>query len=56
MLAQARQRAALVASHQAGVADNVGSEDRRQLVLLTGQWNVPALLPWIVEGPRLLGN
>jgi len=37
MLAQARQRAALVASHQAGVADNVCCEDRRQIALLTGQ-------------------
>jgi class 3 adenylate cyclase len=36
MLAQARQRAALVAPHQAGVADNVRSEDRRQFALLTG--------------------
>ena len=34
MLAQARQRAALVPPHQAGVADNVGSEDRRQFALL----------------------
>ena len=37
MLAQARQRAALVPPHQAGVADNVCSEDRCQFALLTGQ-------------------
>ena len=36
MLTQARQRAALVAPHQAGVADNVRGEDRRQFALLTG--------------------
>jgi hypothetical protein len=44
MAASARQRAALVAPHQAGVADNVGSEDRRQFALLAGQWNFPALV------------
>jgi hypothetical protein len=44
MLAQARQCPALVAPHQAGVADNVGSEDRRQFTLLTGQWKFPALM------------
>jgi hypothetical protein len=52
MLAQARQRAALVAPHQAGVVDNVGSKDCRQFALLTGQWNFPALLQRIVEGPK----
>jgi hypothetical protein len=31
MLAQARQRAALVAPHQAGVADNVCGKDRALL-------------------------
>jgi ubiquinone/menaquinone biosynthesis C-methylase UbiE len=36
MLAQTRKRATLVAPHQAGVADNVRSEDRRQFALLTG--------------------
>ena len=36
--AQARQRAALIAPHQAGVADNVGGQDRRQFALLTGHW------------------
>ena len=33
---QARSVATLVAPHQAGVADNVCSEDRRQSALLTG--------------------
>ena len=56
MLTQTRQRAALIAAHQAGVADNVGSEDRRQFSLLTGQWNFPALLQRIVEGQGRLGN
>ena len=54
--AQARQRAALVAPHQAGVADNVCGQDRRQFALLTGQWNFPALLQRIVDGLRLRGN
>jgi hypothetical protein len=43
-LARARQRAALVAPHQAGVANNVGGQVRRQFALLTGQWNFPAFL------------
>jgi hypothetical protein len=43
VLAQARQRSALVAPHQAGVADNIGSEDRRQSSLLTGHENFPVL-------------
>ena len=51
-----RQRAALVAPHQAGVTDNVGSEDRRQFALLTDQWNFPAFLERIVEGANRLGN
>jgi hypothetical protein len=37
MLAQTRQRAALVPPHQAGVADNVGGQDSRQFALLTGR-------------------
>jgi hypothetical protein len=41
---------ALVAPHQAGVADNVSSEDRRQFSLLTGKWNLPALLQRIARG------
>jgi hypothetical protein len=35
VLAQARQRPALVTPHQAGVADNVRGGDRRQFALLT---------------------
>jgi hypothetical protein len=34
----------------------IGSEDRRQFALLTGQWNFPALLQRIVVGPEQLGN
>ena len=36
VLAQACQRPALVTPHQAGVADDVGSNDCRQSALLTG--------------------
>ena len=50
------QRPALVAPHQAGVADNVCGQDRRQFALLTGQENFPALLQRIVEGSNLLIN
>jgi hypothetical protein len=39
---------------QPRVADNVGGQDRRQFALLTGQWNFPALLQGIVEGPEQL--
>jgi hypothetical protein len=39
----------LVASHQAGVADNIRSEDHRQFALLRGEWNFPALLRGIVR-------
>jgi hypothetical protein len=49
-LAQTRQCAALVAPHQAGVADNICSDDRRQFALLTCQWNFPALLQRIARG------
>ena len=35
MLTQARQHPALVAPHQAGVADNVGGQDRRQFALFS---------------------
>ena len=56
VLAQARQRPALVTPHQAGVADNVCGQDRRQFALLTGQRNFPALLRRIVDGLRLRGN
>ena len=56
MLAQARQRAGLITTHKAGLADNVGGQDRRQSALLTGQWSFPALRLRIVGGSRLLGN
>ena len=49
---QAHQHAALVAPHQAGVADNIRSEDRRQFALLTGHGKFPRLLHQIVEGPN----
>ena len=42
VLPQARQRPALIAPHQAGVADNVCSNDCRQFALLTSQG-----APWI---------
>jgi hypothetical protein len=35
---------ALVAPHQAGVADNVCGEDRRQFALLTGHGRFPAFV------------
>jgi hypothetical protein len=41
----------LVAPHQVRVADNICGQNRRQFALLTGQWNVPAFLRRIVEGP-----
>ena len=56
MLPQARKRAALVAAHQAGVADDVRSDDRRQSALLTSQWNFPVSPASIVEGLNRLGN
>jgi hypothetical protein len=56
MLAKTRQRAALVAPHQAGVADNVCGQDRRQFALLTGHGNFPRPLQRIVEGRQLVGN
>ena len=37
VLAQARQRTALVPAHQAGVADNIRRNDGRQSALLSGQ-------------------
>jgi hypothetical protein len=52
----ARQRAALVAPHQAGVADNVSGQDRRQFALLTGHGKVPRSLQRIVKGVRPVGN
>ena len=56
VLPQSRVRATLAAPHKAGVADNVGGQDRRQFLLLTGQWNFPAFLQRLLEGPKLLGN
>ena len=56
MVAQARKCSALVAPHQAGVADNVCSEDRCQFSLLTGHGNFLPFLQWIVECPERLGN
>jgi hypothetical protein len=41
---EAGQRAALVAPHEAGVADNVCGEDRRQFALLTVHGNCPRFL------------
>ena len=41
VLAQARQRPALVTPHQAGVADNVCSNDCRQFALLSRQRHSP---------------
>ena len=41
VLTQARQRPALVTPHQAGVADNVCSNDCRQFALLTRQRHSP---------------
>ena len=46
----------LVAPYQSGVADNVCGQYRRQFALLTGQWNFPAVLQTIVEGPKGRGN
>ena len=56
MLTKARQRAALVAPHQAGVADNVCGQDRRQFALLTGHGSFPRSLQRIVEGLALWDN
>jgi hypothetical protein len=44
VLAQSRQCSALVAPHQAGVADNIGSENCRQFALLTDHGNFPHTL------------
>jgi hypothetical protein len=56
MLAQARQRAALVPSHEAGVADNVCGQDRCQSSLLTGQWNFLPILQRMVKCLEQPGN
>ena len=56
MLAQARQRAALVAAHQAGVADNVCGEDRCQFAELQGPEELPRIAAedrrWPLRGNR----
>jgi hypothetical protein len=55
MLTQARQRAALVAPHQARVADNVSGQDRCQLALLTGHGNWAETRPLpVAQRPTLL--
>ena len=41
MLLQTRQCPALVTPHQAGLADNINGQDRRQFALLTGHGNYP---------------
>ena len=53
---QARQRAALVPPHQAGIADYIGCKDRCQPALLSCQWNFAASQLRIVEGLSRLGN
>ena len=42
VLAQARQRAGLVAAHQARIADDVCGDDRRQFALLARHSGIPA--------------
>ena len=51
--AKVRQRSTLVAPHQAGIADNVGSQDRRQFALLTGHGKFRAFVQRIVAGLEL---
>ena len=55
MLAQARQRPALVPSHNVGAADNVGGDDCRQFALLTDTRSSSGLQK-IVRGLRMAGN
>jgi hypothetical protein len=45
-----------MALHQAGVADNVGGQDRRQFALLTGHGTLPVFLQWMVEEFERLDN
>ena len=45
---QARQRATLIAAHEAGVAHDICRKDRRQFSLLTRQVEFPAFLQTIV--------
>ena len=49
-------RAALVATHQPGIADHIGRNDCCKSALLTGQRNFPASPPRIVEGLNRPGN
>ena len=49
-------RAALVATHQPGIADHIGRNDCCNSALLTGQRNFPASPPRIVEGLNRPGN
>ena len=58
MLTQSRQRSALVAPHQAGVANDIGCENSRQFALLTDHGSFPVLYAGsqIIEGWRHLGN
>jgi hypothetical protein len=43
-MAAERASVPLSSRPEAGVADHIGGDDRRQFALLTGQWNFPALL------------
>jgi hypothetical protein len=57
MLTQSRKRSALVAPHQAGVADNIGCENCRQFALLTDHGASRSYAgSRIIEGWRQLGN
>src|SRR5712664_3008045 len=50
------QGATPVTSHRAGVATNVGGQDRRQFALLTGHGRFPRCLQRIVESTELQDN
>jgi hypothetical protein len=56
MLTQSRQRSALVALHQAEVANDISCKNCRQFALLTHHGSVPRCLRRIMEGWRQLGN
>jgi hypothetical protein len=49
-------RAALVATHQPGIADHISRNDCCKSALLTGQRNFPASPPRIIEGLNRPGN
>jgi hypothetical protein len=53
MLAQSRQCSALVAPHEAGVADNIGSENCHQFALVMDHGNFYSRS---LEGLELLGD